>query len=69
MANKGDRKRKMAPERPHDKPEDIVELALKNLGRKGTVYPMQGLPAALVTRLLPRGWAASIAGKVMEMED
>jgi uncharacterized protein len=69
VANEQGRKRKVAPERPLDKPEELVELALKKLGRKGTVYPMQGLPAALVTRLLPRGWAARIAGKVMEFED
>lgn len=69
VANEEGRKRKMAPDRMMDKPEQIVELALRNLGRKGTVYPMQGLPAALVSRLLPRGWAARIAGKVMEMDD
>ena len=69
VANEQGRKRKRAPDRPLDKPEEIVELALKNLGRKGTVYPMQGLPAALIARLLPRGWSARIAGKVMEMDD
>ncbi len=69
VANEKGRKLKVAPDRPMDKPEEIVELALKNLGRKGTVYPMQGLPAALVSRLLPRGWAARIAGKVMEIDD
>ncbi|MBW7996497.1 MAG: SDR family NAD(P)-dependent oxidoreductase [Candidatus Glassbacteria bacterium] len=69
VANEEGRRRKLAPERKMDSPEEIVELALRNLGRKGTVYPMQGLPAALVSRLLPRGWAARIAGKVMEMDD
>ena len=69
VANKEGRKRKVAPDRGMDTPEEIVKLALRNLGRRGTVYPAQGIPAALVTRLLPRGWAARIAGKVMEMDD
>ena len=33
MANEQGRKRKLAPDRPLDKPEELVELALKNLGR------------------------------------
>jgi short-subunit dehydrogenase len=69
VANDDHRKRKVAPDRPMDTPEKIVDLALRNLGRKGTVYPAQGIPAALVTRLLPRGWAGRIAAKVMELDD
>ncbi len=47
-------------------PGEIVELALKNLGRKLTVYPGQGRLAALVTRLLPRAWTAALTGRLME---
>jgi len=68
VANPRKFKRRVAPELKMDDPARIVELALKNLGRKTTVYPGQGVAAALVTRLFPRSWVVALAGKVMERE-
>jgi short-subunit dehydrogenase len=49
------------------RPEIVVEIALKKLGRKTTVVAgwRNSLPA-LATRLLPRSWNAAIFGSVID---
>ncbi|HLA39703.1 MAG TPA: SDR family NAD(P)-dependent oxidoreductase [Candidatus Glassbacteria bacterium] len=68
VANPHKFRRKVAPELKMDDPQQVVDLALKNLGRKTTVYPGQGVAAAIVTRLFPRSWTMALAARVMERE-
>ena len=49
-----------------DTPEMVVRLALKNIGRKMTVYPKDGRLAAMLLRLLPKKFVCKLANDVMK---
>ncbi|MEA1997010.1 MAG: SDR family NAD(P)-dependent oxidoreductase [Gemmatimonadota bacterium] len=46
-------------------PAVVVRQAFKALGRKTTVFPMDGVAASVITRVLPRSWTVWLAGRVM----
>jgi short-subunit dehydrogenase len=56
------------PKSRQDDPADIVRMALHALGRKSTVFTLDGWAASLLTRTLPRKWVAALAAKIMAID-